>query len=148
MVCRAISGLSAISSRVAHASHSASAYRIAPPALCPHSRGFRQCLSNSITSHFRPWPVPSWDHPTTTCLPYGQQCPTRRKEYAAYRSGSMPHGVIKTKTPTQLLAAPGKLAVYLHTADKYHGFTHRPSPGQKGMDEKAIMASQWPSEPW
>ncbi len=39
-------------------------------------------------------------------------------------------------------------AVYLHTADKYHGFTHRPSPGQKGMDEKAIMASQWPSEPW
>jgi hypothetical protein len=39
-------------------------------------------------------------------------------------------------------------AVYLHPADKYHGFTHRPSSGQKGMDEKAIIASQWPAHPW
>src|SRR2546423_14271020 len=39
MVCRIISRLSAISSYVAHASHSASAYRIAPPAIFPHSRG-------------------------------------------------------------------------------------------------------------
>jgi hypothetical protein len=71
MVCRAISRLSAISSCVAHASYSASAYRIAPPALLLHSRGFRQYLSKSVTGNFRPWPVPSWDHPTNPCLPHG-----------------------------------------------------------------------------
>jgi hypothetical protein len=42
-----------------------------PPALCPHSRGFRQYLSNSVTGHCRPWPVPVCDHPTTTWLPSG-----------------------------------------------------------------------------
>jgi Rhodopirellula transposase DDE domain len=36
----------------------------------------------------------------------------------------------------------------LHPADKYHRLTHRPSQGQKGLDERALMASQWPSEPW
>jgi hypothetical protein len=43
---------------------------------------------------------------------------------------------------------PPAPAIYLHTADKYHEFTQRPSPGQKGMDERAIMTSQWPSYPW
>jgi hypothetical protein len=32
-------------------------------------------------------------------------------------------------------------AVYLHTADKYHKRTRRPSQGQKGIDERALMAS-------
>src|SRR6516164_9991541 len=40
---------------------------------------------------------------SSTWLAYRQQCPTHRKEYAADRSESIPHGVIKTKTPTQLL---------------------------------------------
>jgi putative transposase len=39
-------------------------------------------------------------------------------------------------------------AVYLHPADKYYRLTRRPSQGQKGLDERAIMASQWPSHPW
>ncbi len=39
-------------------------------------------------------------------------------------------------------------AVYLHIADKYHRRTPRPSQGQKGLDERAIMASQWSSHPW
>jgi|SRR5215471_8221469 len=69
-VCCALFRLSAISSCVAHASHSASAYRIAPPASFPHSRGFRQCLSNSVTGHFRPWPGPMCDRPTNTWLPH------------------------------------------------------------------------------
>jgi hypothetical protein len=29
--------------------------------------------------------------------------------------------------------------VYLHTADKYHGFTHRPSQEQKGLGERAVV---------
>src|SRR4029434_4270588 len=38
--------------------------------------------------------------------------------------------------------------VYLHPADKYHRLTHRPSQGQKGLDERAIMTSPWSSPPW
>jgi hypothetical protein len=38
--------------------------------------------------------------------------------------------------------------VYLSPADKYHRLTHRPSQGQKGLDERAIMTSPWSSHPW
>jgi hypothetical protein len=38
--------------------------------------------------------------------------------------------------------------VYLSPADKYHRLTHRPSQGQKDLDERAIMTSQWSSHPW
>ena len=38
--------------------------------------------------------------------------------------------------------------VYLAPADKYHRLTRRPSQGQKGLDERALMASQRPSHPW
>src|SRR5712691_9529783 len=38
--------------------------------------------------------------------------------------------------------------VYLHPADKSPRLTHRPSQGQKGLEERAIMASQRPSPPW
>ena len=41
-----------------------------------------------------------------------------------------------------------RLAVYLHTADKSHRLTHRPSQGQKGMDERTLMTSQRPSHLW
>ena len=37
--------------------------------------------------------------------------------------------------------------VYLSPAAKYHRLTRRPSQGQKGLDERAVMASQWPSHP-
>ena len=46
------------------------------------------------------------------------------------------------------LLFPCQLAVYLHPADKYYRLTRRPSQGQKGLEERAIMASQWPSHPW
>ena len=39
-------------------------------------------------------------------------------------------------------------AVYLPHADKYHRRTRQPSQGQKGLDERALMASQRPSHPW
>jgi len=39
-------------------------------------------------------------------------------------------------------------AVYLHPADKYSRLTHRPSQGQKGLEERTLMASQRPSHPW
>ncbi len=38
--------------------------------------------------------------------------------------------------------------VYLSPADKYHRLTHRPSKGQKGLDERATMTSPWSSHPW
>jgi hypothetical protein len=38
--------------------------------------------------------------------------------------------------------------VYLCAADKYRRLTHRLLPGQKGLDERARMASQRLSEPW
>ena len=37
---------------------------------------------------------------------------------------------------------------YLAAADKYPRPTRRQSQGQKGMDERALMASQSPSHPW
>jgi hypothetical protein len=54
MVCRTISRLSAISSYVAHASHSASAYRIAPPAIFPHSRGLSTVFVEECNGSFPP----------------------------------------------------------------------------------------------
>jgi hypothetical protein len=38
--------------------------------------------------------------------------------------------------------------VYLHPTDKYPKLTHRPSQGQKGIDERALMAFQRPPPPW
>src|SRR5207302_8537860 len=38
--------------------------------------------------------------------------------------------------------------VYLSPADKYHRLTRRLPQGQKGLKERAIMASQRPSPPW
>jgi CBS domain-containing protein len=38
--------------------------------------------------------------------------------------------------------------VYLPIADNYCRLTHRLSQGQKGIAERARMASQWPSLPW
>ena len=38
--------------------------------------------------------------------------------------------------------------VYLSPAAKYPRLTRRPSQGQKGLDDRVIMASQQSSEPW
>jgi hypothetical protein len=46
------------------------------------------------------------------------------------------------------LSTPTFSAVYLSPADKYHRLTRRLSQGQKGLKERALMASQRPSEPW
>src|SRR5262249_55687200 len=39
-------------------------------------------------------------------------------------------------------------AVYLPPADKYSRLIHRVSSEQKGLDERALLASQRPSPPW
>jgi hypothetical protein len=39
-------------------------------------------------------------------------------------------------------------AVSLQRAGKYQRPTWQLSQGQKGLDKRAIMASQWPSHPW
>ncbi len=41
-----------------------------------------------------------------------------------------------------------RLVVYLSPADKYHRLIRRLSQGQKGLEERALMVSQRPSEPW
>ena len=46
------------------------------------------------------------------------------------------------------ISVPRGQVVYLHPADKYRRLTHRPSKGQKGLCERALMASQRPSPPW
>src|SRR5882672_7455949 len=38
--------------------------------------------------------------------------------------------------------------VYLSPADKYHRLTRRLSQEQKGLEERVIVASPPPSEPW
>src|SRR6266567_106917 len=53
---------------------------------------------------------------------------------------------VRQRMPNLLIIGP--TAVYLHTADKYHRLTHRLSQGQKGIAERARMASQRSSEPW
>jgi hypothetical protein len=40
------------------------------------------------------------------------------------------------------------VVVYLSPADKSHRLTRRLSQGQKGLEERALLASQRPSEPW
>jgi hypothetical protein len=44
--------------------------------------------------------------------------------------------------------AGGHSVVYLSPAAKYPRLTRRLSQGQKGLDERAIMASQRLSDPW
>jgi len=41
----------------------------------------------------------------------------------------------------QMGAIPKHPVVYLHPADKYPRLTHRPSQEQKGLYERALMAS-------
>src|SRR2546427_11505460 len=50
-----------------------------------------------------------------------------------------------SSAPKTLLNRP---VVYLSSADKYHRLPRRLSKGQKGPDERALIASQRPSEPW
>jgi hypothetical protein len=45
-------------------------------------------------------------------------------------------------------AATAPAAVYLHPADKYSRLIRRVSSEQKGLDERALLASQRPSPPW
>jgi hypothetical protein len=51
-------------------------------------------------------------------------------------------------TETRFPRMMARLVVYLPNADKYRRLTRRPSQEQKGIDERALMASQRPSPPW
>ena len=68
--------------------------------------------------------------------------------------GAVPHQlcpfhVIKELTQGVLkaVATERDRAVYLHPADKYHRRTRRPLQGQKGLDERALIASLQSSAP-
>jgi DDE superfamily endonuclease len=48
---------------------------------------------------------------------------------------------------TEDLGEKEQRVVYLSPADKYHRLTRRPSQGQKGLEERALIASLQPSAP-
>ena len=52
----------------------------------------------------------------------------------------------KVESPLEL-SVLDHWVVYLPNADKYRGLIHRPLQEQKGLDERALMASQRPSAP-
>ncbi len=60
-------------------------------------------------------------------------------------TASVPKRVVPFESPLTAWAGP---YMYLSPADKDHRLTRRLSEDQKGLDERAIMASQWPSHPW
>ncbi len=47
-----------------------------------------------------------------------------------------------------IIAQGNFLVVYLAAADKYRRLTQRLSQEQKGLDERVLMVSQWPSHLW
>ena len=63
-------------------------------------------------------------------------------------NGNLTHIFANLALLTHIFANLADLVVYLSPADKYHRLTHRPSQGQKGLDERAIMTSPWSSHPW
>ena len=71
------------------------------------------------------------------------QPPSRRSACEA-RGGSRWYTQPKGCIPDGAVAK----VVFLSPADKYHRLTRRPSQGQKGLDEMAIMTFQWSSHPW
>src|SRR2546422_9346612 len=64
---------------------------------------------------------------------------------AGYMAASVPKRVVSFESPLTARAGP---YMYLSPADKYHRLTRRLSKGQKGLDERTLLASQRPSEPW
>jgi hypothetical protein len=59
-------------------------------------------------------------------------------------TASVPKRVVLLESPLTARAGP---YMYLPNADKYRGLIHRPLQEQKGLDERALMASQRPSAP-
>jgi hypothetical protein len=80
-------------------------------------------------------------NPTVTSLRGLQQTTTLGQVQARL-------GIRRTSLGALSEAASVFEAVYLHTADKYHRLARRPSQEQKGIDSRALMASQRPSHPW
>jgi hypothetical protein len=59
--------------------------------------------------------------------------------------GLGPYKIVSHKPGVEIIA---EAVVSLSPADKYHRFTRRLSQGQKVLQERALLASQRPSEPW
>jgi hypothetical protein len=65
-----------------------------------------------------------------------------------YLEGLLSHLDRKNVEGIAALVDVQRLVVYLSPADKYHRLTRRLSKGQKVLQERALLASQRPSEPW
>src|SRR5207244_12048578 len=70
-----------------------------------------------------------------------------RGEQAGMQAGWMTTGGARLDSITTFAAAAGRTVMYLSPGDKYHRLTRRLSQGQKGLDERALMASQRPFHP-
>jgi len=87
-------------------------------------------------------------------LPPGEEQRVFDKFYRAQRPGAASGAGLGLTICRGIMAAHGgqiwaeNRVVYLSPAAKYHRLTSLPSKGQKGLDERAIMASQRPSHPW
>jgi hypothetical protein len=83
-------------------------------------------------------------------VPYQQCLETEagKRNVHRYLEGLLSHLDRKNVEGIAALVDVQRLVVYLSPAAKYDRLTRRPSQGQKGLDERAIMASQWPSHPW
>jgi len=65
---------------------------------------------------------------------------------------SIPHPTPRTQAEAETCFCQAlnmaRRVVSLQHAGKSQRPAWRPSQGQKGLDERALMASQWPSHPW
>ena len=104
--------------------------------------------------HRRPVAKPEWGASQLLqdpwgCNPWGRQGPTAPRRICQggdvmALQGALDPVVDCRHTDARQLCE----VVYLSPADKYHRFTRRLSKGQKVLQERALLASQRPSEPW
>src|SRR5262249_55983854 len=73
--------------------------------------------------------------------------PCKRWEWAKLPK-TLPVWAYQSKVTCESMVRLHQRAVYLPTADKYRRRTRRLSQEQKGLDERALMVSAWPSHLW
>ena len=80
---------------------------------------------------------------------YGRNCQALLSAFFAFFY-LYPYGqkLMQPRARNISAAPPSRSAVYLHPVAQYRRLTSQLAQEQKGLDERARMASQWPSLPW
>ena len=118
------------------------------------SIGPTYCLSNIDSSHRGERSLLAQESPGP------HERTLRTQTHGDTQQGTLPHAppLPPTSPPRQPGVARGAMrrrivvllqeqVVYLSPADKYHRLSRRPSQGQKGLEERALIASLQPSAP-